>query len=433
MHADGFVILKPRNQWPNPGKSKEELVSEIEQAVAEVPGNNYEFTQPIEMRFNELIAGVRSDVAVKIFGDDMDVLLEKGNAVSKALESVSGASDVKVEQITGLPMLSIDVDRTKLARFGLNMREVQETIETAIGGKSAGELFEGDKRFPIVVRLPEKLRSDIDALGSLPIALPQTEGSTTRRSVSLTHADEKLRSFVPLSSVAEITITRGPNQISRENAKRRVVVTANVRGRDLGGFVAEAGQAIKASTKFPPGYWTSWGGQFENLISARKRLSLVVPVALGLILMLLFYSFGDFRYALLVFSGVPLALTGGIFSLWLRGIPLSVSAAVGFIALSGVAVLNGLVMLSFIRELRSKGAAVIDAVVNGAIARLRPVLMTALVASLGFVPMALATGPGAEVQRPLATVVIGGIISSTLLTLFVLPALYRIFMSDVKD
>lgn len=428
--ADGFIILKPRNEWPNPRKPKEEIVKEVEKAVSDIPGNNYEFTQPIEMRFNELIAGVRSDVAVKVFGDDMDVLFEHATRIEKVLSTISGASDVKVEQVTGLPMLSIEVDRAKLSRFGVNMAEVQETIQTAIGGAGAGELFEGDKRFQIVVRLPEQIRSDIEAIGSLPISLPKVEqvGSLGQKT-SLSHEDEGLRSFIPLASVAEIKLVRGPNQISRENGKRRVVVTANVRGRDLGGFVTEAEQRIKNEVLLPAGYWTVWGGQFEQLISAKQRLFLVVPLAMGLILMLLYYTFGAVPPALLVFSGVPLALSGGIFALWLREIPLSVSAAVGFIALSGVAVLNGLVLISFIRKLEQEGSARTEAIVNGSVTRLRPVLMTALVASLGFVPMALSTGPGAEVQRPLATVVIGGILSSTFLTLFVLPALYRLFSS----
>ncbi len=433
--ADGFVILKPRHQWPDPRRPKEELVSEIEEAVQDIPGNNYEFTQPIEMRFNELIAGVRSDVAVKVFGDDMEVLLQKGEEISKILEDIPGAADVKVEQVTGLPMLSVKFDRSKLARFGVNIAEAQEVIATAIGGKNAGELFDGDKRFQIVVRLPEKIRSDIDALSSLPIPLPEPLGESSSKTVSLIHKDEPLRSFVPLSSVAEIALIKGPNQISRENGKRRVVVTANVRGRDLGGFVSEGEELLRHKLSLPAGYWTTWGGQFEHLISARKRLLVIVPVALSLIMMFLFYTFKSFRYALIVFSGVPLALSGGVFALFLRGIPLSVSAAIGFIALSGVAVLNGLVMLSFIKKLREEGMPFIEAITVGSMTRLRPVLMTALVASLGFVPMAIATGAGAEVQRPLATVVIGGILSSTVLTLFVLPALYRLFhqQSEVKE
>ena len=425
--ADGFIILKPRSEWPDPGKKKEVLVREIEDALADLPGNNYEFTQPIEMRFNELIAGVRSDVAVKVFGDDMDVLLKTGNEISEVLETVPGASDVKVEQITGLPMLSIEFDRTKLARFGIRIADAQDVIETAFGGKGAGEVVEGDRRFDIVVRLPEETRNDIDQLAALRIPLPADDtGRPLMQKASLIEEVPNQRRFIPLSQVADIRLIVGPNQISRENGKRRVVVTANVRGRDLGGFVEEAGEKIGKHVKVPAGYWTTWGGQFEQLISAQKRLSFVVPLALGLIILLLFTTFGSLKYALIVFSGVPLALSGGIFALWARGIPLSVSAAVGFIALSGVAVLNGLVMLSFIKTLREDGVEFLEAIQLGSLTRLRPVLMTALVASLGFVPMAIATGPGAEVQRPLATVVIGGIISSTFLTLVVLPALYRL-------
>lgn len=431
--ADGFVIMKPRSEWPNPRKPKDQIVSEIEKAVHEVPGNNYEFTQPIEMRFNELIAGVRSDVAVKIFGDDMEVLLGKGQEISNILENISGAADVKVEQITGLPMLSIEIDRTKLARFGINISEAQDVIQTAIGGTASGELFEGDKRFQIVVRLPEMIRSDIDALESLPISLPVSTNKKDVHGTALIHEEDSLRTFVPLGSIAEIKLIRGPNQISRENGKRRVVVTANVRDRDLGSFVADASQKVRSEITFPAGYWTAWGGQFEHLISAEKRLLIVVPIAMALILILLFYTFGSLKYAFLVFSGVPLALSGGIFALWLRGIPLSVPAAVGFIALSGVAVLNGLVMVSFIRKLSETNMERSEAIVQGSVMRLRPVLMTALVASLGFVPMALATGPGAEVQRPLATVVIGGILTSTFLTLYVLPALYRISDQNAAD
>lgn len=425
--ADGFVILKDRSEWPNPRREKSELVHAIEEAVADIPGNNYEFTQPIQMRFNELIAGVRSDVAVKVFGDDMKILETEAERIAKVLQSVPGAADVKVEQVTGLPMLSIDLDRARLSRFGISISEAQQVIATAIGGVGAGELYEGDRRFQIVVRLPEQIRTDIDKLSGLPIPLPSDRQILKPASLHAAHQDSPLRSFVPLSAVAEINLVRAPNQISRENGKRRVVVTANVRARDLGGFVHEAQKAISQSIKLPAGYWTTWGGQFEQLISAKNRLAIVIPAALILILTLLFYTFGDFAHAWLVFSGVPLALSGGVFALLLRGIPLSVSAAIGFIALSGVAVLNGLVMLSFIRKLCSEGQSLDAAIIEGSLTRLRPVLMTALVASLGFVPMALATGPGAEVQRPLATVVIGGIISSTFLTLIVLPALYKMY------
>jgi len=425
--ADGYVMLKPRREWPDPRKSKADLVAEMEQALLEIPGNNYEFTQPIQMRFNELISGVRSDVAVKIFGDDLDVLLKTGERIVELLEKVPGASDVKLEQITGLPVMTVELNRPAMARYGLSVMDVQEIVEVALGGKAVGQVFEGDRRFDIQVRLPEKLRSDVEAIRRLPIPLPASGVHDGFQKVSLGAAvngrERAPMAFVPLEAVASIQVQPGPNQISRENGKRRVVVTANVRGRDLGSFVADA-QARIAQAEVPAGYWLAWGGQFEQLISAAKRLQIVVPTALLLIFLLLYTSFGNARDALLVFTGVPLALVGGVVALWLRDIPLSISAAVGFIALSGVAVLNGLVMISFINKLRAEGHGLDEAVIEGSLTRLRPVLMTALVASLGFVPMALATGTGAEVQRPLATVVIGGIISSTFLTLVVLPMLY---------
>jgi len=429
--ADGFVIMKPRREWPDPRKPKAELVSEVEAAVREVPGNNYEFTQPIQMRFNELIAGVRSDVAVKVFGDDLEVLVETADRIAEVLETVPGAADVKVEPVTGLPVLGIQIDREALARYGLALADVQEVIEIAVGGKVASELFEGDRRFEILVRLPEDLREDVAALERIPLRLPIAEAAAFRmgpafQRTALPGAEIEGSSFIPLGAVARFELAPGPNQISRENGKRRVVVTANVRGRDLGSFVDDAQARIRERVEVPPGYWTAWGGQFENLISATRRLQIVVPLSLLLIFSMLFASFGSVRHALLVFSGVPLALTGGVAALWLRGIPLSISAGVGFIALSGVAVLNGLVMISFINQLRHEGVTLDEAIRRGALTRLRPVLMTALVASLGFVPMAIATGAGAEVQRPLATVVIGGILSSTALTLVVLPVLYAL-------
>ncbi|MDR7268189.1 cobalt-zinc-cadmium resistance protein CzcA [Pelomonas saccharophila] len=404
--ADTYVMLKPRAEWPDPRRSTASLVEDLQALAATVPGNNYEFTQPIQMRFNELISGVRSDVAVKVFGDDMAVLEATAGQIADALRGVDGGSDVKVEQTTGLPMLTLQIDRARLARLGLSVADVQQTAATAIGGQEAGVLFQGDRRFDIQVRLPDGLRSDVDALQRLPIRLPGG-------------------AHVQLGEVARFEQSPGPNQVSRENGKRRIVVTANVRGRDIGSFVAEAQAALQAKVRVPTGYWTSWGGTFEQLQSATERLKLVVPLALALVFALLFAMFGNLRDGLIVFTGVPFALTGGIVALWLRGIPLSISAGVGFIALSGVAVLNGLVMIAFIRSLRDGGSTVEDAVREGALSRLRPVLMTALVASLGFVPMALATGTGAEVQRPLATVVIGGILSSTALTLLVLPLLYR--------
>ena len=408
--ADNFVMLKPRSEWPDPRKPKAELVAEIEQAIWQIPGNNYEFTQPIQLRFNELISGVRSDVAVKVFGDDMDSLFETATQVEKVLKTVPGAADVKVEQVTGLPMLTIHLRREVIARYGLATQDVQEVIETAMAGAVAGQVFEGDRRFDLVVRLPEAVRNDLDALQNLTVPLPQRASG---------------QSYVPLSELATFELAPGPNQVSRENGKRRVVVTANIRGRDIGSFVSEAQDKVSATIKLPEGYWLGWGGTFEQLQSAKQRLLIVVPVALLIILGLLYASLGNIKDGLLVFSGVPLALTGGVLALWLRDIPLSISAGVGFIALSGVAVLNGLVMVSFIRQLLQQGLSLLDAITEGALTRLRPVLMTALVASLGFVPMALAVGAGAEVQRPLATVVIGGIISSTLLTLLVLPTLYR--------
>lgn len=411
--ADTFVMLKPRDQWPDPKRTKDDLIAAMQAAVMKVPGNNYEFTQPIQMRFNELISGVRSDVAVKVFGDDMDTLNETAEQISNALEAVPGAQDVKVEQTTGLPMLTVQIDREKAARLGLNVADVQDTLATAMGGREAGTVFEGDRRFDILVRLPEPLRSDLDALTQLPIRLPQ-DGSSGRSAA-----------FVRLGDVASVVLAPGPNQVSREDGKRRVVVTANVRGRDIGSFVTEAQARIDEQVKVPAGYWTDWGGTFEQLQSASKRLAIVVPVSLLLVFVLLFAMFGDIKDGLLVFTGVPFALSGGVAALWLRDIPLSISAGVGFIALSGVAVLNGLVMIAFIRSLREQGRPLDQAIREGALTRLRPVLMTALVASLGFVPMAVAIGTGAEVQRPLATVVIGGILSSTLLTLLVLPILYR--------
>jgi cobalt-zinc-cadmium resistance protein CzcA len=425
--ADGFVMMKPRDEWPDPRKPKADLVHEIEELLAGVPGNKYEFTQPIEMRFNELIAGVRSDVAVKVFGDDLDTLLETGHAIEKILATVPGASDVRTEQTTGLPVMTIEIDRPAMARYGLNVADVQDTAAIALGGRSAGQVFEGDRRFDLVVRLPERLRTDFDEIKRLPVPLPATnEGGVRMITASGDRVAEPARPFIPLNAIADVRVTQGPNQISRENGKRRVVVTANVRGRDLGSFVKEAQQRIASEVDMPPGYWTSWGGQFEQLISAARRLQLVVPLALLLVFLLLYATMGTVKDALLVFTGVPLALTGGVLALLVRDIPLSISAGVGFIALSGVAVLNGLVMLTFINRLRSDGVQLDDAILDGSTTRLRPVLMTALVASLGFLPMALAAGTGAEVQRPLATVVIGGIISSTALTLFVLPALYRV-------
>jgi len=409
--SDSYVMLKPKAQWPDPGKSRETLIADIQRASAIVPGSAYELSQPIQLRFNELISGVRSDVAVKVFGDDMAVLNKTAGAIAETLQKLSGASEVKVEQTSGLPVLTINIDRDKAARFGLNVGDVQDTIAVAVGGRQAGTLYEGDRRFDMVVRLSDALRTDIDGLSRLLIPVPG-------------NASGQL-GFIALSQVASLDLVLGPNQISRENGKRLVIVSANVRGRDIGSFVEDAEAALIAQVKVPAGYWTTWGGQFEQLKEASDRLRIVVPVALLLVFGLLFMMFKNLKDGLLVFTGIPFALTGGIMALWLRDIPLSISAGVGFIALSGVAVLNGLVMIAFIRNLREEGRSLSEAIHEGALTRLRPVLMTALVASLGFIPMALATGTGAEVQRPLATVVIGGIISSTLLTLLVLPALYQ--------
>ncbi|WP_460065121.1 CusA/CzcA family heavy metal efflux RND transporter [Pseudomonas sp. S2_H08] len=412
--SDSYVMLKPKDQWPDPGKSRETLMAELQAAAATLPGSNYELSQPIQLRFNELISGVRSDVAVKVFGDDMDVLNATAAKIAAAMQKVNGASEVKVEQTTGLPVLTINIDRDKAARYGLNVGDVQDTIAVAVGGRQAGTLYEGDRRFDMVVRLSDAMRKDIDGLSALLIPVPALSGAANQIG------------FIALQDVASLDLVLGPNQVSRENGKRLVIVSANVRGRDIGSFVSEAGEVIERDVQVPAGYWTSWGGQFEQLQSAAKRLQIVVPVALLLVFGLLFMMFNNLKDGLLVFTGIPFALTGGVMALWLRDIPLSISAGVGFIALSGVAVLNGLVMIAFIRNLREEGRSLSDAIHEGALTRLRPVLMTALVASLGFIPMALATGTGAEVQRPLATVVIGGILSSTILTLLILPALYQL-------
>ena len=405
--ADTFIILKERDQWPDPAKPKTQVVAELEALVTPVPGNRYEFLQPIQMRFNELIAGVRSELAIQVFGDDFDQLIALGAQIENVVTTIPGVADLAVEQSTGLPVMTMEPRRAVLARLGISIAALQDTVSMALGGTVAGQFYEGDQRSDIVVRLPEKVRSNPDAYHYLPVSLP--DGST-----------------VPLGEVAEISVSEGYNQIYRENGKRRVVVTANVRGRDLGSFVSDVQQAVERSVQVPPGYWIEYGGTFEQLQSASQRLLIVVPLTLVLIGVLLMMALGSFRDAAIIFSGVPLALTGGVLALLIRDIPLSISAGVGFIALSGVAVLNGLVMLSFIRDLREQGHSLDSAIMEGALGRLRPVLMTALVASLGFVPMALNTGIGSEVQRPLATVVIGGIISSTLLTLLVLPALYRL-------
>ncbi|CAD2252776.1 efflux RND transporter permease subunit [Xanthomonas arboricola pv. juglandis] len=416
--ADTFVMVKPRDQWPNPDKPKADLVAQVEQLVDGIPGNNYEFSQPIQMRTNELISGVRSDVAINIYGDDLDTLLKIGQQVEAVAKNVPGAADVRVEQASGLPLLSIVPNRMALASYGLSADDIQKPVATAVGGQVAGQLFEGDRRFDIVVRLPEALRQDPSAIESLPIPLKAYKDA-------LSGSESSGPQTIPLAAVAKVIRSEGANQINRYNGKRRIAVTANVRDRDLGGFVTELQDVVDAQVKTPTGYWIEYGGSFEQLSSASKRLAIVIPVTLVVIFALLFWAFRSVKDSAIVFSGVPLALTGGIIALSLRGIPLSISAGIGFIALSGIAVLNGLVLISFIRGLREKGDPLPVAVRDGALSRLRPVLMTALVASLGFVPMALNVGAGSEVQRPLATVVIGGIVSSTLLTLVVLPILYR--------
>ena len=408
--SDGYVMLKDRKDWPDPAKSKADVVKDIEKRLDTLPGNAFEISQPIQLRFNELISGVRSDLGIKVYGDDLEQLLKTGNAIAKVLNGLGGAEGVKVEQVAGLPVLSVEANRAALYRYGLNVADVQDTLAAATGGEDAGQLFEGDRRFDLVVRLPEQMRSDIGALERLPVRLPERGGAG---------------GYVPLGEVATLNLAPGPNQISRENGKRRLVVSANVRGRDLGSFVREAQAKIEQQVKLPSGYWLSYGGTFEQLQSATQRLSVLVPVTLVMIFALLMMTFGSAKDAGLVFSGVPLALTGGVIALWLRDIPLSITAGVGFITLSGVAVLTGVVMVSAIRDALEKGADIDSAIREGAMVRLRPILMVALVAALGFLPMALNTSTGAEVQRPLATVVIGGIISATLLTLLVLPGLYR--------
>ncbi|MFZ6658309.1 CusA/CzcA family heavy metal efflux RND transporter [Undibacterium sp. TJN19] len=422
--SDAYIMLKPESAWPTPKKSRDALLQAIKKEAGLYPGNSYEFSQPIQLRFNELISGVRTDVAVKVFGDDMQVLNEIASKIAKVLARVPGATEVRVEQTSGLPMLTVNIDREKAARYGLNMADVQDAVAIATGGKEAGKMFEGDRRFDILVRLPEDMRSDLEALKRLPIPLPFARVDNGN-SVNSSNNSNKL-SYIPLTEVASLDFAPGPNQISRENGKRRVVVSANVRGRDIGSFVPEAAQLIEREVRIPAAYWLGWGGTFEQLQSASQRLQVVVPVALLMVFILLFVMFNNIKDGLLVFTGIPFALTGGVVALYLRDIPMSISAAVGFIALSGVAVLNGLVMISFIRSLRDEGMLLDQAINTGALTRLRPVLMTALVASLGFIPMAIATGTGAEVQRPLATVVIGGILSSTVLTLLVLPLLYRL-------
>lgn len=410
--ADTFVIVKPRDQWSDPGMSKDELIQKVDKSLEGLLGNSFEFTQPIEMRFNELIAGVRSDVSIAVYGDDLSALLATARRIGSTVNKIPGARDVKVEQTTGFPTLEVALDRNGIARRGLTVEEAAETLEVAVGGKPAGIVFEGDRRFDVVVRLPDALRDNVDQIGALPVMLPETGTGP--------------RSSVPFRDIATLRHSQGLNQISRENGKRRIVVQLNVRGRDIGSFVDEAKEQIERGVRLPSGTYLEWGGQYENLQAAKARLLLVVPLAFAVILGLLYLALGGWVPALAVFSAIPLAIAGGVFALALRGMPFSISAAVGFIALSGVAVLNGLVMMSSIRKRLTDGQAVDGAILEGAIERLRPVLSTALVASLGFLPMALATGTGAEVQKPLATVVIGGLITATALTLLVLPAIAKL-------
>ncbi len=421
--SDTFIVLKPHNEWSDPTATKADVLQKIAYAIAPLPGNNYEYTQPIQMRFNELIAGVRGDVAVKVYGDDFEQIADTAEKIASALRGVKGAADVKVEQSSGLPLLNVKLDKPAIARLGLNVSEILEVVSIAVGGREAGIVFQGDRRFHILVRLPDELRENIEALGNLPVPIPHQGGGEAKDRPS----------FIPLKAVTKFETSEGPNQISRENGKRRVVVQANVRGRDIGSFVAEAQEKIANDVKLPPGSWLEWGGQFENLLAARNRLLVVVPACFFVIFLMLFTAFGSAREALLVFSGVPLAISGGILTLYFAGMPFSVSAAVGFIALSGIAVLNGLVMVTYINQLRLKGLAGEEAVFEGAMTRLRPVLMTALVGSLGFLPMAVAGGTGAEVQKPIAFVVIGGLVTATLLTLVVLPALYKRYLLGTQS
>ncbi len=405
--ADNFIILKPREQWPDPGKPKVQFVNELAALVEPIPASRYEFLQPIQMRFNELLAGVRAELAIKVFGDDFEQLIDLGNQIEKAIANVEGIVDIAVEQTTGLPIMTIKPKREILLQYGISIKEIQDQLNVALGGHVAGQFYEGDRRADIVVRLPEILRTNVDGLAKLPIQRRQGD-------------------YVPLDQLAELELVTGFNQIYRENSKRRVFVTANVRERDLGSFVKDVKKAVNQSVDIPAGYWVEYGGTYQKLESASQRLTLIVPFTLLLIVAILFFALGSLKDTLIIFSGVPLALTGGILFLFIRDIPFSISAAIGFIALSGIAILDGLVMLSFIRDLRKDGLGLDDAIIKGALTRLRPVLTTTLVASLGFIPMALNTGIGSEVQRPLATVVIGGVISATLLTLIVLPALYRL-------
>lgn len=416
--SDTFVIFKPKEEWPQPIREKEEIIEQMEAALKRLPGNNFEFTQPIEMRFNELIAGVQSDVAIKIYGDDFEVLQKTAHRIAEVVRKVPGAADVMVDKLDGLPTIQVDVDRLSVSSYGLDMQDVLDVVGTAFGGEKTGVIFSGDRRVDIVLILDDALRQNLNGLENIPIPLPKKEGLTGQ--------------FITLKEVASIKEVDGLNEVGRENGKRVLMVTTNVRGTDLGTFIEHAKKAIKQKVHIPSGYWIAWGGQYESLLSAQERLLVVVPVCFFLIFTALYAAFNSGREALTVFSGVPFALTGGVLSLGVRAMPFSISAAVGFIAVSGIAVLNGLVLMTAINALRKQGIPLKEALFEGALTRLRPVLMTALVASLGFLPMALATGAGAEVQKPLATVVVGGLISSTLLTLVVLPCIYLLLVRTRK-
>ncbi|CAG0946498.1 partial Cobalt-zinc-cadmium resistance protein CzcA, partial [Anaerolineae bacterium] len=405
--SDPIILLKPRDEWTS-ASTKEELVEKIREELEKIPGMGLNITQPIALKVDELISGVKSQVAVKVFGDDMEVLKEQADSIAKAMSTVKGVTDLRVEQTAGQPYITVDIDRRKIARYGINIADVQEIIETAVGGKAATDVFEGDRRFSVVMRFPENKRNSVEAIGN--IFVEASNGAN-----------------IPLSTVAKVYISEGPVQISRENSKRRIVIESNVEGRDIGGFVKEAQEKIAAAVQLPSGYYIAWGGAFENQQRAMKRLSIIVPLTIVLIFFLLFSTFNSLKYAALIILNLPFALIGGIFGLLISGQYLSVPASVGFIALFGVAVLNGVVLVSYINKLREEGLGLEEAILTGCERRLRPVLMTALVAILGLIPMLFATGPGSEIQKPLATVVVGGLITSTLLTLLVLPALYRWF------
>ncbi|MFN3463297.1 MAG: efflux RND transporter permease subunit, partial [Terricaulis sp.] len=414
--SDSFVILRPRSEWPNRNESKASLMARIEERITQLVGNGYEFSQPIQMRFNELIAGVRGDVAIKLYGEDLTEMSQVAGQIAAVLQSIDGAADVKVEQTGGFPTLDVNFDRDAIARYGLSLQEVTDTVATAMGGREAGLVFEGDRRFDVVVRLPDPVRDDLDAVGALPVMLPDD--------------DDGARQSIPLREVATFAFSEGLNQVSRENGSRRVVVQSNVRGRDLGSFVAEAQRRVREEVELPVGARLEWGGQFQNLQSASQRMGVIVPACFLLIFGILYMALGSIRSAGAVFTAVPLALAGGVFTLLITGMSFSISAAVGFICLAGVAVLNGLVVMTGINKRLDLGMRLEDAIHDGMREKFRAVLMTGIVPAIGFVPMALAHGTGAEVQKPLATVVIGGLITATLLTLFVLPAICRLMLKS---